>query len=71
MLIRISTGGYKMTKDEVIDILGSAIRDDGTLYCCGTYISWNGKDLTLDGDFNLEYLEAIVWWMKNEKAKNV
>ena len=57
-----------MNKDRAIEVLGSAILDDNTLYCCGTYIHWNKKDITLDGDFDLEYLEAIIWWVKNEKT---
>jgi hypothetical protein len=57
-----------MNKEKVISILGNAIQEDGSLYCCGTYIAWSGKELTLDGDFDLEYLQAVLWWIEsNEK----
>jgi hypothetical protein len=56
-----------MNKDKVKTILGSAIQSDNSLYCCGTYIAWSGKELTLDGDFDLEYLEAVIWWVKNNE----
>ncbi len=57
-----------MNKAKAKEILGSAVQDDGGLYCCGTYISWSKEfGLTLDGEFELDYLEAIIWWIKNEK----
>jgi len=35
------------------------------------YLSWRigNKEATLDGEFTVDKLEAIAWWMKN-KRKN-
>ena len=39
----------------------------------GHYMAWapmDGRDnqITLDSDFTIEELEAIVWWMKNKNS---
>jgi len=55
-------------------ILGNAIESDNDLNTLDKewpkpeYVSWNvGSDhANLDGDFTIEELEAIVWWMKNK-----
>jgi len=55
-------------------LLGNAIESDNDLNTLGKewpkpeYVSWNaGSDYAnLDGDFTIEELEAIVWWMKNK-----
>lgn len=48
-------------------ILGEAAKDSGELDCLGHYMSWRPgeKSVTLDSEFTLEELEAIVWWMTN------
>ena len=35
----------------------------------GNYINWFLEDetITLDGDFTIEILEALIWFMKNKK----
>ena len=34
----------------------------------GHYMAWSPSDdtITLDSEFTLEELEAIVWWLKNK-----
>ena len=48
-------------------ILGTAIQDNDDLSCLGHYMSWSkgDKTITLDSEFTIEELEAIVWWVKN------
>lgn len=58
-----------MNEAKARKILGNAIEEDNRL--TGQY--WwlvDGGDICLDGDFTLEQLEAIVWWMKNMEIKN-
>ena len=32
------------------------------------YVSWRSEDdVILDGNYSIEELEAILWWMKNVK----
>ena len=59
-----------MTKSDAEEILDFAIRPNGDLFNLGQYIAWNvgDKDITLDADFSIDELEAIVWWMKNVKT---
>lgn len=54
-----------MDEEKARKILGDWIVEDG-LSCLGPYVAYTkGDDITLDARFNLEELEAIVWWMKN------
>lgn len=57
-----------MDEKQVKAILGDVITDDGGLYSLGWYLQWGvGEDsAVLDGQFDLEELEAIAWWMKNK-----
>lgn len=46
------------------------VEPDGSLYNVGMYLHWNvgeGK-VTLDGEFTLPELEAIVYWMRKHAA---
>ena len=54
---------------KVKKILGNTIRENGNLSNLSEYVSWTKGDneITLDGDFTIDELEAIVWWMKNTK----
>jgi hypothetical protein len=57
-----------MDEAKAREILGTAIKSSGELYCCGTYICYNKElELTLDGDFDLDYLKAIIWWIENNE----
>jgi hypothetical protein len=64
-----------MDENEAREILGPAIEEEDKdqlnfLIPGGEkFISWRpGRvSVTLDDDFCVEELEAIVWWMKNKK----
>ena len=58
-----------MDEKKARDILGESISPDGGLSNGGHYMAWNPDEdrITLDCRFELEELEAIVWWMKNKK----
>lgn len=47
---------------------GGAICSDNSLSMLGHYMSWQPGDdnITLDSEFEVEELEAIIWWMKNK-----
>ena len=72
---------YEMYLDEVTEplmdekkareILGDTIEPAGELVNFSNYTSWKpGEiDITLDGLFSAEELEAIAWWMKNIKKE--
>jgi hypothetical protein len=52
------------------EILGSSVQSDGSLHdTTQQYMWWSPGDstITLDSEFTLEELEAIVWWLKNSK----
>jgi hypothetical protein len=62
----------EMNKQEATEILGKdVICEDGGLHDPLNYLGWNTYDnyATLDGEFTAEKLEAIAWWMKNNKEK--
>ena len=56
-----------MDEEKAREILGSYITGDG-LYCLGRYLYWEkgSKEATLDAEFSIDELEAIVWWMRNK-----
>ena len=51
-------------------ILEDDIKENNGLYNGMRYIYWNPGDysITLDGEFGIEELEAIVWWMRNKNT---
>ena len=57
-----------MNEDKARDILERSILDDDGLHNGGWYLDWRHGDdkACLDGEFDIEDLEAIVWWMKNK-----
>ncbi len=50
-------------------ILGSWIKEDNGLYNLTEYLGWHADRnwATLDGEFTVDELEAIAWWMKNKR----
>jgi len=56
-----------MNEEKAREILKDYITDDNGLHYSGHYISFEAgsKKITLDRDFEVNELEAIVWWMKN------
>lgn len=55
-----------MNNKRAKEILKNYIRKDNSLHSYEQYTSWNKKDKTilLDGDYSIELLEALVYWMK-------
>ena len=55
-----------MDKAKAIEVLGDAIVDGG-LFNGGWYLAWTIREsnATLDGEFDIDELEAIVWCMRN------
>lgn len=61
-----------MNEAQARKILKGSIRDDNLLNSVGQgldYCSWDphNDSVCLDGNFTIEELEAIVWWIKNKK----
>ena len=58
-----------MDEKRAREILNYAIAKDNRLYSNGWYLFWDlSENVTLDGEFSTEELEAIVWWMRNKNA---
>ncbi len=61
-----------MTRDEALAALGSTVQPDETLKTdgFGGYVLWrHGWDYTtLDGAFTADYLEAVAWWMRQDRT---
>ena len=58
----------EMSEERAREILSEIIDENGSLYeLSPSYISWRGESriISLDGDFDDDELEAIVWWMRN------
>lgn len=60
-----------MDDAEIKRILGDTVQPDGSLFNGGWYVSWKpgDKDITLDAEFTIEDLEAIVAHMKKHSKK--
>lgn len=60
-----------MNEEQSRKILAGDIGENGSLLAnrSGPFIHWAAGDakVCLDGDFTAEYLEAVVWWMRNAK----
>lgn len=56
-----------MDEKRAREILGVAIRPDNSISCVGHYMAWKpgDADIALDSTFEIEELEAILWWMQN------
>ena len=57
-----------MNEQQAREILGEDITEDG-ISNSFNYVYYEKGDncITLDGGFGEDYLEALVWWMKNMK----
>lgn len=57
-----------MNEEKVKKILRDYITEKGGLHLNdGNWTDWYGTDeVTLDGTYDAETLEAIAWWMKNK-----
>lgn len=60
-----------MEFEEASKILGEAIEKNGNLYSANPYIIWGitGDQVTLDGEFTAQELEAIAYWMRHKKIE--
>ena len=60
-----------MDEKRATEILSDSIEPDGGLYDVYDYTSWgvNDDEVTLDGNFTAERLEAVAWWMRNKVRK--
>jgi hypothetical protein len=61
-----------MNKLKASKVLEEAIQDDGCLFEeIGDHIAWPSAYnlVRLDGEFDVETLEAIVWWVKNNHKR--
>lgn len=57
-----------MNEELARKILGDWITEAGNLDSLTNYISWHkgGYEITMDGTFTIEQIEAITWWIKNK-----
>ena len=59
-----------MNEEEARRRLGRAIEQNNSLIDgCDDFVSWYGNVVLLDGHFTADYLEAVVWWMRNKKVE--
>ena len=58
-----------MTLDKAQEILADFITPEGELYGLGAYLSWakGRKYIVLDGEFDIEMLEALVVYTKAQR----
>ena len=61
-------GRLEMDEKKAREILGETILPNDNLFDLHNYIDWKTfqHDISLDGIFEPEDLEAIAWWMKNK-----
>ena len=58
-----------MNEKKATKILKDFISKDGLYANTGNiYLNWTNKEaiIILDGNFGADYLEAIIWWMRNK-----
>ena len=61
-----------MNKEKAIEIIGKEnLNEDWTFHISGYgYAHYDGGDeITLDGDFDIDELEAFIWCIKEHKTK--
>lgn len=65
------TEGEHKHEQKAREVLASDIKKHNSLYNTSTFICWNvnSDDVLLDGRFSADYLEAVVWWMRNKEVK--
>jgi len=58
-----------MNEESARELLGSSINKDNSLYNCGWYLDWPNFNnaVTMDGEFTVKDIEAILWWVNNKK----
>lgn len=61
-----------MDYKRALEILGDTVQADGGLHNSSQYISWNNGDIdiTLDSSFDVDELEAIVVYMKENSSES-
>jgi hypothetical protein len=60
-----------MTEERANDILGFAVGSDASLAENRRIrVAWRPGDrlVHLEGDFSLEYLDALAWWLRNKSS---
>lgn len=56
-----------MNEEKAREILKDVITDNNCLAGTYAYSDWCGNDnITLDGTFTLDELEAMAWWVRNK-----
>jgi len=60
------TGDRSVNEEEARKILEGCILKDNSLYDQYQYLYWTigETEVVLDGQFGVEELEAIAWWVK-------
>jgi len=61
-----------VNEQQAREILGGSITPTGDLYNASCYVLWDRfvpETVTLDDEFTIDQLEAIVWWMRNKSEK--
>lgn len=61
-----------MNEEKAAEIIGEWLEEDGAIQCWDPWIFWQPdrcpEDISLEGGFSADELEALAWWMRN-KAK--
>lgn len=62
-----------MNREKAELILKEYIQPGSGLYSQRRYLAWNpgNKEITLDGKFAADELEAIIWWMTQSANKEI
>ena len=59
-----------MDETRALEIMGGIVHKDECLECLSPYIRWRKDDgdieITLDGKFSAEEIEAFAWWMRHK-----
>lgn len=57
-----------MNEAQATKILEGSILKDNSLHNLYNYFDWSigETNIVLDGQFDIEELEAIAWWMRNK-----
>ena len=65
--------GCSMDREKAKSLLGKSVNKDGGLFNLGWYLAWivSCETATLDGAFEADELEAIAWWMRNNKKNEL
>ena len=65
-----------MTEIRARKLLGNSIHPDGSLKATDdNWIEWplrpDGVDISIDGSFTAEQLEALAWWLRNAPVPKI